>query len=333
MSKVTLQAIADQLSISKFAVSRALSGKGGVSDDTRARVLSKALELGYNKFSEDGTPRHAIHIVFHDHDPVNSELWMQMQNGIQSEAALSGYPVQLHWTRKAEQIENVARASAGVVLVGQHEPETLEALKRTKKPVVRLGWVGPLEPVDQVTGADHEAGSAIGQYLRDRGHRIVGFVHGTRVLRGRMERLFGLTEAFVDCAGAQVIELRYGEEGFATAFQTLAAQGHHPTALFCSHDGLAVHVVSELHRLGYKVPGDVSIVGYGDFAAAMQISPPLTTIRLPGEDMGIAAFRLLLERMNGNRRQLPPQRVMVVPKLIERESVAECDVNPASHSA
>ena len=322
MSKITLQAIADQLGISKFAVSRALSGKGGVSEDTRSRVRSKAVELGYLKAFVGTAPRSAIHIVFHDHDPVNSELWMQMQNGIQSEAALSGYEVQLHWTRSAEQIENVARASAGMVLVGQHGDETLAALKRTRKPVVRLGWVAPLDPVDQVTGADHEAGSAIGQYLLNRGHRIVGFVHGTRVLRGRMERLFGLTEAFVGCEGARVIELLYGEEGFASAFQGLVAQGSRPTALFCSHDGLAVHVVSELHRLGYKVPEDVSIIGYGDFAAALQISPPLTTIRLPGEDMGVAAFRLLLERMNSSRRQLPPQRVMVVPTLIERGSVA-----------
>ena len=321
MSKITLQAIADEMGLSKFAVSRALSDKGGVSDETRSRVKAKAIALGYLKAPTSAAQRSAIHIVFHDHDPVNSELWMQMQSGIQSEAALSGYEAQLHWTRSAQQIENVARASAGVVLVGQHEPETLEALRRIGKPVVRLGWVAPLDPMDQVTGADHEAGSAIGQYLRERGHRIVGFVHGTRVLRGRMERLFGLTEAFVDCAGAQILELRYGDEGFAAAFQSLGADGIHPTALFCSHDGLAVHVVSELHRLGYKVPDDVSIIGYGDFAAALQISPPLTTVRLPGEDMGIAAFRLLLERMNGNRRQLPPQRVMVVPKLIERGSV------------
>ncbi|MGB3336339.1 MAG: LacI family DNA-binding transcriptional regulator [Devosia sp.] len=320
MSKITLQAIADQLGISKFAVSRALAGKGGVSEETRSRVRSKAVELGYLKASAS-TLRTAIHIVFHDHDPVNSELWMQMQNGIQSEAALSGYEVQLHWTRSAEQIENVARASAGMVLVGQHGEATLAALARTGKPVVRLGWVAPLEPVDQVAGADHEAGSAVGRYLLERGHRIVGFVHGTRVLRGRMERLFGLSEAFLGCSSAQVLEVLYGEEGFAGAFEKLVSDGARPTALFCSHDGLAVHVVSELHRLGYKVPEDVSIIGYGDFAAALQISPPLTTIRLPGEDMGVAAFRLLLERMNSSRRQLPPQRVLVVPKLIERGSV------------
>ena len=130
MSKITLQAIADQLGLSKFAVSRALSDKGGVSDETRSRVKAKAVALGYLKVPTSAAQRATIHIVFHDHDPVNSELWMQMQNGIQSEAALSGYEAQLHWTRGAQQIGNVARASAGVVLVGQHEQETLEALRR-----------------------------------------------------------------------------------------------------------------------------------------------------------------------------------------------------------
>jgi LacI family transcriptional regulator len=321
VSKVTLQAIADELGISKFAVSRALSGKDGVSRDTRLRVQGKALELGYLK-AEGAAQLSAVHIVFHDHDPVNSELWMQMQNGLQSEAVLSGYPVQLHWTRNTQQIEMMARVSAGLVLVGQHEKETLAAIARTKKPVVRLGWVGPLEPVDQVTGADHEAGNAVGQYLRERGHRRICFVHGTRVLRGRMERLFGLREAFVGCDDAVISDLLYEEEGFSAAFEALSRADGRPTALFCSHDAQAVHVVSELHRLGLKVPEDVSVVGYGDFAAALQISPPLTTLHLPGEEMGVAAFRLLLERMNRERRQLPPQRLMLVPHLVERGSVA-----------
>jgi LacI family transcriptional regulator len=47
----------------------------------------------------------------------------------------------------------------------------------------------------------------------------------------------------------------------------------------------------------------------------------LTTVRLPGADMGIAAFRLLLDRMNNTRYRLPPQRVMLVPHFVERASV------------
>lgn len=321
MKKITLQEIADQLGVSKFAVSRALSGKDGVSGETRERITAKALELGYLRAADVAAMRPAIHIIFNDHDPVNSELWMQMQNGIQREADSSGYQVQIHWTAEPERVENIARASAGIVLVGQHDLKTLAVLKAVGRPVVRLGWVLPLEQVDQVTGADHEAGNAIGQYLISRGHRRIGFVHGSRVLRGRMERLFGLREALLTSDRASVVEVQFGEEGFANAFLALKAEGELPTALFCAHDSLGVHVVSELHRMGLRVPDDISVLGYGDFAAATQISPPLTTVRLPGADMGIAAFRLLLERMNSKRPALPPQRLMLVPQLVERASV------------
>lgn len=49
----------------------------------------------------------------------------------------------------------------------------------------------------------------------------------------------------------------------------------------------------------------------------------LTTLHLPGGDMGVAALRLLLERMQTDKRQLPPRRLLLVPELIERESVAD----------
>lgn len=323
MKKVTLQDIADQLGVSKFAVSRALAGKDGVSRTTRQRIADTAVELGYLRPVDVAPAQPIIQIVFAEHDPVNSELWMQMQNGIQGEAAAAGFQVQTHWAPDAERVGAIAAISAGFILVGQHSAETVEAFRRSGQAMVRLGWVSPLEQTDQVSGADHEAGNAVGQYLIARGHRRIAFVHGSRVLRGRMERLFGLREAALACAGTRISEIQFSPANpFAEAFLNLSVDGELPTALFCSHDSLGVFVVSELHRLGYSVPDDVSVIGYGDFAAATQISPMLTTLRLPGTDMGIAAFRTVMDRLDPSRRQLPPQRLMLVPELIERDSVA-----------
>ncbi|KKB08102.1 LacI family DNA-binding transcriptional regulator [Devosia chinhatensis] len=324
MKKVTLQDIADKLGVSKFAVSRALSGKDGVSEETRLRIEGKALEMGYLRAADMIPAQKVIQIVFAEHDPVNSELWMQMQNGIQFEAAAAGYQLHTHWAPDAERAQAIALSGVGIILVGQHGTEIVSALGASGRAMVRLGWVLPLEQTDQVSGADHEAGNAVGQYLLARGHKRVGFVHGSRVLRGRMERLFGLREALLADDDASVCEIQFNADNpFAQSFLGLKAEGDMPTALFCSHDSLGVFVVSELHRLGYRVPEDVSVIGYGDFAAATQISPMLTTLRLPGGDMGIAALRLLLERMDADRRQLPPRRLMLVPELIERDSVAD----------
>lgn len=327
MKKVTLQDIANQMGVSKFAVSRALSGKDGVSEETRKRITATAVEMSYLRAADVPPSQPIIQIVFAEHDPVNSELWMQMQNGIQSEATAAGFQVQSHWAPDVERAGAIGAMGRGIVLVGQHDARIVAALAQSGKRLVRLGWVLPLEQTDQVTGADHEAGNAIGQYLIARGHRRIAFVHGSRVLRGRMERLFGLREAALAEDDASICEIQFSPtETFAEAFLNLKLEGEMPTALFCSHDSLGVFVVSELHRLGYRVPDDVSVIGYGDFAAATQISPMLTTLRLPGAEMGIAAFRLLLERMDATRRQLPPQRLMLVPELIERDSVANLAV-------
>lgn len=138
----------------------------------------------------------------------------------------------------------------------------------------------------------------------------------------RMERLFGLRETGELVHGMIIHEMKFEENAhFSAAFRELREKTQGITAFFCAHDGLALTVVSELLRLGYRVPEDMTVVGFGDFTAARQITPQLTTVRLPGRDMGIAAVRLLVDRIRlGNRNVGVAQRLHVVPEIIERES-------------
>src|SRR6185437_10760785 len=200
---------------------------------------------------------------------------------------------------------------SGVVLFGPHSPSAVEAVREAGTPLVRVGWLDPLQQVDQVMAADHEAGAAVGHFLARLGHREIAYVHGTPGFRGRMERLFGLRETAEYEHGMVIHELKFAENGqFSAAFRALREQTAGVTAFFCAHDGLALTVVSELLRLGYKVPEDVTVIGFGDFSAAQQITPQLTTVRLPGRDMGAAAVRLLLDRIRlGSRNIASAQRL------------------------
>ncbi|HTJ56042.1 MAG TPA: LacI family DNA-binding transcriptional regulator [Devosiaceae bacterium] len=321
MARVTLNDIAAELGLSKFAVSRALAGKGGVSEETRARVAVAAERMGYAKQAPK-PDSFELHLIFHDHDPVNSELAMQIQSGVQYEASAVGVPLRIGWTHDPEQVATLAQAGSGVVLFGPHSPEAIEAVRRTGTPMVRVGWLDPLEPIDQVMAADHEAGAAVGHFLARLGHREIAYVHGTPGFRGRMERLYGLRETAEIEHGMIVHELKFPENAqFAAAFQELRLKTTGVTAFFCAHDGLALTVVSELLRLGYKVPGDATIIGFGDFSAARQITPQLTTVRLPGRDMGIASVRLLLDRIRLRDRSIgAAQRLYIVPTIVERDS-------------
>jgi LacI family transcriptional regulator len=320
MAKVTLTTIAQHTGLSKFAVSRSLSGKGGVSEETRRRVQEVAAQLGYIRASVEPEPP-TLGLVFNDTDLINSELHLLVQNGAQLEAQRLGYRLVMRWTHLPDEIEAIMRACSGAVLVGPHGRETLARAYALGKPVVRQGWLEPLEQADHVGGTDHEAGSAVANYLLALGHRAIAYVHGAPGYRGRVERFYGVREVLEKRDDVQFREMKFQTEmRFTEHLRAAHAEDFHPTAFFCAHDGLALTVMSELMRLGYQIPEDASVVGFGDYSAATQISPQLTTVKVYGQQMGAASMRLLDDRLNGRIPPDIPVRVQVTSRIIERAS-------------
>lgn len=327
MARVTLSTIARETGLSKFAVSRSLSGKDGVSDDTRRRVQEVADRLGYSRSLAD-VEIPVLGVVFHDTDLINSELHLLIQSGFQAEAQRCGYQVKMCWTHLTNEVEAFARSCSGVALVGPHPHESMEAIKGLAVPVVRSGWMDPLDPYDIVSGTDHEAGSAVARFLLELGHQRIIYVHGTPGYRGRIERFYGVREVLERYEDVQFREMRFqGEMRFTEHLQEVHGSGFQPTAFFCAHDGMALTVVSELLRLGYKIPDDVSVIGFGDYSAATQISPRLTTVKVHGRQIGGGLVRLLDDRIMGRLAPDFAVRVMIASQLIVRESTG-----PASRS-
>ncbi len=257
---------------------------------------------------------------------------MQIQNGVQAEAHRLGMGLRMLWTHSQGQLEELARTCAGLMLVGPHDREAIRAATVTGIPIIRFGWVDPLEDADQVSGTDHEAGQAVIQYLVDLGHRSIAYVHGTPGYRGRRERFYGAREIAERYPDVVLHVLQFEEQnGFAKAYRALKDKGERPTAFFCAHDGLALTVVSELLGQGCRIPDDVSVVGFGDYSPAQQISPPLTTVRMEGQECGAVGLRLLLERMEKPRQPgTPARRVQVASRIVERRSTGPC--KDAAHS-
>ena len=139
MSRITLADIATELGLSKFAVSRALAGKTGVSRTTRAAVLATAERLGYEARRRARPVLTEIQLVFHDHDPVNSELAVQMHAGAQQEADASGVALRITWTHEPAQVVELAKASDGILLFGPHGGEIIDALREIGRPLVIIG--------------------------------------------------------------------------------------------------------------------------------------------------------------------------------------------------
>jgi LacI family transcriptional regulator len=332
MARVTLKTVADATGLSKFAVSRALAGKSGVSEATRARVAEAAGRLGYRRPAP--TERKPLGVVFNDIDVINSELHMQLQGGVQREAARLGFTVRVHWTHEADDLGAMARLCAGLMICGPHDPAGLAQARAAGVPIVRQGWIAPLEPVDQIGGTDHEAGAAVAQYLIGLGHRDIAYVHGAPRYRGRLERLYGLREVLEVSEGTVLHDLVWEEDAsFAQVYDALCARGRPPTAYFCAHDGLAVTVISELLSRGVRIPEDASVIGFGDYSAAQQILPRLTTVRLHGAEIGAMGARLLDWRINAPDFPASPVRLLVPFTIVERQSSGPVGAARTSGSA
>src|SRR3569833_2194820 len=102
MAGITVQYLADQLGLSKFAVSRALAGKPGVSEATRQRVIETAQQFGYVPKPKFKKRANAIEIIFHDPDVAHRELWVAIQAGAQEEAVRHGLGTAVRLTGYAE---------------------------------------------------------------------------------------------------------------------------------------------------------------------------------------------------------------------------------------
>ncbi len=321
-SRVTIQDLADRLGLSKFSVSRALSGKPGVGKATRDRVLRAAHSMGYRVSQEFAQTNGQVLFIRQEVDPVSSELWLNLLHGAEMEGERRGLSVVPRQARYLNDPASIDSTVVGLILAVPYPAELSGIAAKIGLPVVCAGYVGALEPVDHVVGTDWEAGVAVGRFLMTRGHREIAFVHGNAKLLGRAERFRGLRDAMREVEGATVHDIVFDESvGFREAFLAHLRAGSAPTALFCAHDGIAVNVISELARLDVRVPEDVSVVGFNDFISASQVVPRLTTVRTPQLELGAAMMRCIADRaLNPDFRTVPPMRIALVSELIERES-------------
>ena len=325
-SKCTLHDLADHLGISKFAVSRALTGKSGVSDDTRQSVIKAADRFGY--VARGLRTARTIEVLFQGRDSANREMWIDVQHGINAEAARQRLQMTVRWTAHPEILKRVAGETAGIILIGPQSDAMLDATHKSNVPAVQIGLALPaLSTLDGVTCANEEVGVFAAEYLHRLGHRHMVYVHGRVGYQGRKQRLRGFADTIAGLANTRLKEIAFQNDDrafdFRDALLALCGDAFMPTAVVCGNDYVAVTELSELHRMGLAVPQDISVFGLVDYPIATQVVPNLTTIRMPHRQMGVAAVRqLLARRAVGPGDDLPPVRISLDPQFVERHSIA-----------
>jgi LacI family transcriptional regulator len=175
-------------------------------------------------------------------------------------------------------------------------------------------------------GHDDKAGGKLAaEHLLSLGHTRLAQLMGPEDIWSFEGRANGFRET-IEQAGGTCIDVKAAvrlptiDAGVQLAERFLQIPGERPSAVFAHNDSIAIGAIDELRQAGVNCPNDVSIVGFNDVPLTDKISPPLTTVRLPGYELGRLAAELVLSRIDGNERGA--NTVMLTPDLVVRGSTA-----------
>jgi DNA-binding LacI/PurR family transcriptional regulator len=189
----------------------------------------------------------------------------------------------------------------GVVLIGVTNEELSSQLLRLDMPLVLIDSHQPGDKplFDLVT---HDAAPGVCAAVKDLarlGHKQIGFMRSenlSTVMAARMNGyLRGMAEEGLPVRNAFIYKVRYSAEAAYAATKTLLAQPETPTAIVCAGDDQALGVMAAVNDFGWRVPRDISVVGFGDIGYFT--SPSLSTVRVPKQQMGAMAVQMLELRL------------------------------------
>ncbi len=325
----TIAIIAKEAGVSPPTVSKVINGRSDVSLETRRRVERIIRDHGYTRPGRSNRQAPLLELVFHE---LESEWALEIVMGVERVAREHGLAVvitEMHGRRTPGRgwIEGVLnRRATGVIAVFSNLNETMQTQLKTRGiPFVVVDPTGePLHDTPSVGATNWSGGLAATRHLLGLGHRRVGVITGPQEILCSRARLDGYRAA-MDAAGAPLDPelIRHGdfhvEAGIRNGRELLRLPDR-PTAIFAGNDLQALGVYQAARDAGLSVPEDLSVVGFDDLPVAGWVSPPLTTIRQPLEQMAVTAARLVISLARGER---PTEtRVELATELVVRESTA-----------
>ena len=338
-TRTTLAAIAAQAGVSLPTVSKVVNGRPDVAAATRARVEQLLDQYHYTRSA--GRKRRRSGLVDLVLAGLDSPWAVEILRGVEAwgaahETGVAVSAVRHGNARPASWTSGLAsHETDGVILVtSELTTAQLEQLRGAGLPLVVVDPVNPPPPDLPSVGATNWAGGlAATEHLLGLGHRRIGAITGPGEYLCSRARADGYRSALErEGIGFDPDLVRNGDFRHEGGFQhgrELLDLADPPTAIFAGSDQQAFGVYEAARQHGLRVPQDLSVVGFDDLPVARWVSPPLTTVRQPLAEMGLAAAQMLGELIDG--LPLPSTRVELATELIVRESTAPVGTaDPAS---
>jgi len=327
--RVSIKDIAELAGVSHSTVSRALHGRGRMSDETRSRIIALAEDVGY---TPDALARSLVRgetrtigvVVTTIADP----FVVQIVEGIEDVAQEAGYSVMLSASdndpaREISVVDTFRERRVDAVIVTSSRVGALYSniLKDFGAPIVLINNMQESKYLYSVSADDVGGAQMAVEHLLARGHRRIGYIGSAERPISTRRRWQGYQRAFANHGGA-IPELKVAPQG-DTDLEVgrrglVELQAHAPSAIFAYNDATAFGVMLAAREYGIDIPRQLSLVGFDDIQVTEFVTPTLTTIRQPRKAMGRAAMEMVLALLQGE----DISNITMTCRLVERDSVA-----------
>ena len=322
----TVRDVAKLAGVSTATVSRALNKRGGVDDQLVQRVNSAAGELGYRMNSVARNLRRAktttIAVIIPD---ISNPFYTHLVHAVQQVAWEEHHSVVLCNTdadvvKETEYILNaVSDKVAGVIVVLASESlNTLDPLRAAGVPLVVVDRVMEGLAIDSVVTSNVDGAREATTHLIENGYRRIACIAGPLTALTSKERYegyrFALADAGIPFEPRLLKETNFMPDGGFVGMTELLADPEPPDAVFIVNNMLTIGALEAISDGDVRVPDDIALVGFDSIPWARLIRPTLSVVEQPVTEMGMAAGRLLLQRVRDPLK--PVERIVLPSRLV-----------------
>ena len=332
---VRLKDIADRIGVSTVTVSKALSGQKGMSEELREKIHAMANDMGYvpsvSRKADFSNKSYTIGVLISENFMSEySSFYTRMHQQVSQIAMDKGCFTMLEVisvdNEKNKVIPRLIEDNKvdGIVVVGRLDQEYLSNIKvECGIPMVFLDFCNHTGDEDAVVSDSFNGAYCLTNYLFDMGHRDIAYV-GTPLASGAItDRYLGYYKSLMEHGqpyrAEWIINDRDIESGVMNGNKYFKLPEKMPTAFVCNCDMAASILIKKLGEKGYKVPEDISVVGYDNYLFPGLCDIKLTTYGVDSYEMGRNAVLNLIRKISGERYR---QGIMILEgHMIEGESV------------
>ena len=342
---VTLKDIAKELNISTNAVSRALRNMPDIGPETTRQVHDMAQKMGYRKNLAASYLKTARSMTLGIMVPdICNPFFSQVYKGVEKVCTQKGYTIILSHTsrnpdKELARLESmISRGVDGIFIIPHMHNYSLD--EKSNNPGIPYVWMlsMPMEkPATFVHCDDFEAGRLTAKHLYELGHRkyllIFPPCNDISTSKERQAGFMSYIEemgvpksnvTLIECTGTRTDAYHVMREWLEHQpdSENLSA-----SAISCYSDYMACGVYSALLEYGYRIPEDISVMGYDNTEYSDIMFPALTTIDLLPYDVGKHAARLMLDilQQESEEETTNPTQIVLTPKLVLRDSTRKTD--------